>query len=52
MNQSYMEWILKAIVDDCRYTGLSFEDQDVREAIIAGLRDAAEYIESMTKPLH
>ena len=47
-----MEWIIKAIVDDCRYTGLDFEDREFREAIVSGLRGAAEYIESMTKPLH
>lgn len=52
MEESYTEWIIKAIVDDCRYTGLDFEDREVREAIILGLRGAAEYIENMTKPLH
>ena len=52
MEQSYMEWIIKAIIDDCRYTGLGFEDREVREAIVAGLRDAAEYIDTMTKPMH
>ena len=52
MSESYSSWIIKVIHDDCKYTGLDFEDRDVREAIIIGLRDAAEYIEHLTKPMH
>lgn len=51
-SDSYADWIIKVILDDCTYTGLNFEDRDVRESIVTGLRGAAEYIESMTKPLH
>ena len=52
MSESWTDWIIKAILDDCTYTGLDFEDRDVRESVVEGLRNAAEYIESLTKPMH
>ena len=52
MSDSYTNWIIKVVTDDCTYTGLDLEDPDVREAIISGLRDAAEYIERLDKPFH
>ena len=52
MSESYCEWILKEVLDDCAYTGLSFEDREVREALVEGLRSAANYIERLSHPLH
>ncbi len=52
MSESWTDWIIKVILDDCTYTGLNFEDRDVRESVVEGLRNAAEYIESLTKPMH
>ena len=50
MSQSYCDWIIKEIIDDCTHTGLSLEDNDVRRSIITGLRDAAKYIERLANP--
>ena len=52
MSKSYCDWIIKEVHDDCLFTGLDFEDHNVRKAIIDGLRGAAEYIERLTHPLH
>lgn len=52
MSENWADWIIKVILDDCTYTGLNFEDRDVRESVVEGLRNAAEYIESLTKPMH
>jgi|TARA_B100000073_G_scaffold321349_1_gene301809 hypothetical protein len=52
MSESYTDWIIKVVLDDCVYTGLDFEDREVREAVVEGLRNAADYLDALTKPMH
>ena len=52
MSESYTNWLIKVILDDCAHTGLDFEDRDVRESVVEGLKNAAEYIDNLTRPMH
>ncbi len=52
MSESYTDWIIKVVLDDCVHTGLDFEDREVREAVVEGLRNAADYLDALTKPMH
>jgi hypothetical protein len=45
-------WVIKVILDDCMYTEMDIEDQEVREAIVAGLKSAADYFDNFNRTLH
>ena len=52
LSASLHDWIVRIILDDCKYTDLNLEDQKTRDAIVAALRGAANYFDSHDKTLH
>jgi hypothetical protein len=46
------DWIVKVILDDCMYTELDLNDQETREAIVEGLKNASDYFNNFNRTLH
>lgn len=52
LSVSIHDWIVRVILDDCMYTDLNLDDQKTRDAVVEGLKSAANYFDSYNKTLH
>ena len=52
LSASIQDWIVRIILDDCKYTDLDLESQETRAAIVTALKSAADFFDNYDRTLH